>query len=532
MENQQNQSEEVSPKIHKLEERQYNNIRIWRQKQNILSDGIMPKINGHKREVKDELNKLMGEDNEESNKTNLNSIKKKYKLNTSTSAKNYEQISPYAKKILKKINKHIKKIRDSSEDITAMNALYLDNKIFPVNKKSHRNNHGHFYNNALSKSEHIINYNNGSSNNIMSNSLDNLTNDTNNYNAAEIKKDRRNNFSYINSNYRKQLNKAFNKFNPLMYLNNLKILLQVSPSIREDIKKTKNEVEEDIKKICDKERYSKRFKEYLSKRSKSRSVAFENYNPKIYKSNDDLKRKNKLIINTNININVNKSNNNKNNNANLILNLINNKKLTIKDENTGENVAKPMFSFLPKISREKIIGSPKDLKVGYGIFEKLKRKESQKILTVREQKVEEAKKIYKISNEIDGLIGKENIDEKVNQYMEDYRLQKYLNQFKDNEIDTSLKGKDYYREQKDKINGMLGLLYTDKIQKKTLEKEREYNRRLKRDKYDYFLKIDCELKKNLQEFDEDLRSKKIDLNINNEYEDESSNLVSRKPSSL
>ena len=326
------------------------------------------------------------------------------------------------------------------------------------------------------------------------------------------------------------MNKAFNKFNPLMYLNNLKILLQISPSIREDIKKTKNEVEEDIKKICDKERYSKRFKEYLSKRSKSRSVAFENYNPKIYKSNDDLKRKNNLIINTNININANKSNNN--DKANLMQNLINNKKVTIKDENTGENVGKPTFSFLPKISRDKILGSPKELKVGYGLFEKLKRKESQKILTVREQKVEEAKKIYKISNEIDGLIGKENIDEKVNQYMEDYRLQKYLNQFKDNEIDTSIKGKDYYREQKDKINAMLGLLYTDKIQKKTLEKEKEYNRRLKRDKYDYFLKIDCELKKNLQEFDEDLRSKKIDLDINESEEDESFNLESRKPSSL
>ena len=521
MENDQNQNknEEGSSKIHKFEERQYNNIRIWRQKQNILSDAIIPIINIHKREVKDELNKLMGEENEVANKTNINSIKKKNKLSVSSSAKNLEQVSPYAKKILKKINIHIKKIKDSSDDITAMNALYLDNRIFPEKNGNNKNKRNFFFNNSLSRSEHINNYNSASTNNIMSSSQDYDL--YSNYNAAVIKRDKRNNFSYINSNYRRQLNRAFNRFNPLTYLNNLKILLQISPSIREDIKKTKSEVEEDIKKICDKEKYSKKLKAVLSNKNRCRSVEMDNFNHNLYKSNDTLRRKNKLIINTNININVNKANNNTNNN--LILNLNNNKNTASnKDENNTENVAKPTFSFLPKITREKILGSPKELKMGLGLFEKLKRKESQKIISVREQKIEEAKKIYKITNEIDNLIGKENIDEKVNQYIDDYKLQKYLNQLKDNEFENSIKKKDYYREQKAKINDMLGLLYTDKIQKKALEKEREYNRRLKRDKHDYFLKIDCELRKNLEEFDEDLKSKNIDLNIN-ESENESEN---------
>jgi hypothetical protein len=511
------QNKDINSKIHKLEENKYNNIRIWKQKQNTLSDGIIPKINYNKRIVKEALNNIMGEENEDINKIKINNIKRKSELKVSTSSKNLDQVSPYSKRILKKINKHIKKIKDSSEDIIAMNALYLDNHMFP--SKTNKNNIR--YNNSLSKSEHIkfaITPNNKN----LNNSKDNIINE-NNYNEAIQKKDRRNNFLYVNSNYRKQLNKAFLRYNPMIYLNNLKILLQVSPSIRDDVQKTKNEVEEDIRALCDKHRYSKKLNAYLSKNARSRSVEMLSPNNNIYKSNDNLKRKNNLSINTNINANLNNINANNNRNSNLI-----------KDDNSKNSNSnnKPTFSFLPKIPRDKILGSPKELKVGFGLFEKLKRKESQKVLSIKEQKIEEANKIYKIINEIDNFMKKENIGEKVDKYIGDYKLQKYLNQFKDNEIDTSLKGKDYYREQKDKINGMLGLLYTDKIQKKTLEKEREYNRRLKRDKYDYFLKIDCELKKNLQEFDEDLRSKKIDLNINNESEDESSNLVSRKPSSL
>ena len=488
------QNEENSSKIHKFEERQYNNMRIWKQKQNILSDGIMPKISYNKKVVKEALNNIIGEENEDINKINVNNIKNKNELKASTSTKNLDQVSPYAKKILKKINKHIKKIKDSSEDITAMNALYLDNRIFPEKQTN---------NNSLSKSDHI-NFSKTPNNKKISFSQDNILND--NYSAAVIKKDKRNNFLYVNSNYRKQLNRAFMKFNPMIYLNNLKILLQISPSIREDIKKTKNEIEEDIKTICDKHRYSKKLNAYLAKNSRSRSVDIDVPNPNIYKSNDNIKRKNNLSINTNINANANTN----------ILN-INRNAMSTKDENSSE-IIKPTFSFLPKITREKILGSPKELKVGFGLFEKLKRKESQKILSVREQKIEEAKKIYKITNEIDNLIEKKNIEQKVNKYIDDYKLQKYINQFKDNESEISIKGKDYYKQEKSKINDMLGELYIDKLQKKSSEKERYYNNRLRRDKNDYFFKIDNELKKSLNEFDNNLLSNQINLNL-----DESNN---------
>ena len=495
------QIDETNSKLHKLEENKYNNIRIWKQKQNTQSDGIMPKISLNKRIVKEALNNIMGEDNEDNNKIKIDNIKNKKELKSSTSTKNLDQVSPYAKKILKKINKHIKKIKESSEDIIAMNALYLDNKIFP--NKTNKNNKR--YNNSLSQSEYIKNAITPSNKNInMDNSQDNNMKD-NNYNEAISKKDRRNNFIYVNNNYRSQLNRAFMKYNPMIYLNNLKILLQVSPSIREDVKKTKNEVEEDIKALCDKHRYSKKLNSYLAKNMRSRSVEIGNQNQNIYKSNDNIKRKNNLIINTNINANLNSNLKNENNN------------------NSSSNANKPTFSFLPKITREKILGSPKELKVGFGLFEKLKRKESQKILSIREQKIDEANKIYKITNEIDNFMGKENIGEKVDKYIGDYRLQKYLSQLRDNHYENTIKGKDYYRQQKEKINEMFGELYINKIHRKAKEREKYYNDRIRRDKNDYFFKIDNELKKSLKEFDNNIILNQINLNpdeFNNEPSEE------------
>ena len=501
MENKENQNKEINSKIHKLEENKYNNIKIWKQKQNILSDGIIPKINHNKKVVKEALNNIMGEDSEENSIKKKSIERKKSELKVSTSSKNLDLVSPYSKRILKKINKHIKKIKDSSEDIIAMNALYLDNKIF----SNRTNDSNKRYNIRLSKSQPFLfpqtpnnNINNSQDNN-------NIIND-NNYNEAEKRKDRRNNFVYINSNYRKQLNKAFMKYNPMTYLNNLKILLQVSPSVREDIQKTKKEVEEDIKNLCDKHRYSKKLNEYLSRNVRSRSVEMNGPNPNqnLYKYNENKRPKNNLIINTNIN-------------ANIINNINSNKFSNLAKDNHSNN--KPTFSFLPKITKEKFTGSPKEIKVGFGIFDKLKRKASQKVVSIRDQKIDEANKIYKIINEIDTFMGKENIGEKVDKYIYDYQLQKYLNQLRENENKTNIKGQDYYISQKLKINEMLGELYINKMQKKVKEKEKYYNDRLRREKNDYFFKINNELKKSLNEFDNSIQSNQINLNINESNND-------------
>ena len=500
--------EDGTSKIHKLEESKVNNLRVWKQKQNTLSDGIIQKISHNKRVVKEALNNILGEDNEDIIKNKINNLKNNSTLKISSSSKNLDLVSKNAKKILKKVNLKIKKIKDSSEDIIAMNALFLDNKIFPykTNKNKRYNNSS-----SLSLPERIKFANTPNAISANKSQDNNNTLEENNYSEGIKKKNRRNNFLFVNNNYRKQLNQAFMKFNPSIYLNNLKVLLQVSPSIREDVTKTKNEVEEDIKALCDKHRYSKKLNAFLSKKNRSQSV--ENCSPNIYKSNDNISKKAKLIINTNMNPNPNFNFLNKNSNS------------PKEENNSSFNNNKPTFSFLPKITKEKILGSSKEMKVGFGLFEKLKRKETQRILNMRDQKIEEAGKIFEITNEIENLIGTKNIGEKVDKYINDYRLEKYLSQLRDNEFENKIRGKDYYKPQKLVINELFGELYINKLEKKAKEKEKYYNDRIRRDKNDYFLKIGSELKKSLNEFDNNIILNQIDLNPQDPNNENSEDLL-------
>ena len=480
-----NNAENIS-KTHKFEENQYKDIKIWIQKQNTSSDGIIQKIFHHKRVVKEALRNITGEENDEMNKireiTKKNSI-----LKASNSSQNLDLISKNAKKILNNINKHIRKIKETNEDITALNALYLDNTIFE-NKKNKNKRSKISQNNSLNK---------------INKSQDvNLFPDDN-YNKAIEKKDVRNNFIYVSNTYRRQLDKSFMKYNPLTYLNNLKILVQVSPSIKQDVKKTKNEIEEDIKWLCDKHKYQKKFNAYLAKNNRSKSVEANNQN--IYRSNDNINfvRKKKLIINTNMNINSNNA-------------------------SQGENIYspknyanRPKFVILPKIVRES--RSPKDLSIGKNIFEKMKKKEYQKSQSIKDKKIDEISQMCDITKEIGSFIGKQNISDKVDKLVDEYKFQNYYRNLRDKENKTNLKDKDYYIEQKSKINDMLGNLYLNKIQRRTKEKERFYGDKIRRDKNDYFLKIDNELQKSLNEFDNNIILNQINLNdneINNESSDE------------
>ena len=70
---------------------------------------------------------------------------------------------------------------------------------------------------------------------------------------------------------------------------------------------------------------------------------------------------------------------------------------------------------------------------------------------------------------------------------------------------------------------MFGELYINKIHRKAKEREKYYNDRIRRDKNDYFFKIDNELKKSLKEFDNNIILNEINLNpddFNNEPSEE------------
>jgi len=490
-----NQNEDSTSKTHKLEVKQYNNIKIWKQKQNTLSDGIMSKIEYDKRVVKEALKRIKGEENEDSEKKKIEKIKRMNTLKATKSAKNISNVSENAQIILKKINRHIKKIKESTEDITAMNALYLDNKILNYSKnlgliQSEKNkmNNMNINNKSASDINKSLQETNKNENENGNGNKKEIEKD--NYSKAIEKKDKRNNFLYVNDVYRRQLNRAFMKFNPMTYLNNLKLLIQVSPSVREDVKKTKDDVEVDINKLCDEHRYQKKL-DLILKKNRSRSVEMNSRNnKKTYKSTDNLNVKSNLI---NPKININKSMNSN------------------KDENNSNNIInKPAFVILPKIPRE--ASRPKDLQIGVNILKKLKRRETKKIITVKDQKMEEAYKMYNITKEVDNLIQEKNINEKVDQFIYDYKLRNYYRNLSDNENKNIVTDKDYYSQQKSKINDMLGELYINKMQKMVKEKEKYYGDKIRRDKNDYFLKIDNELKRSLNEFDNNIVLNQVNLN--------------------
>ena len=70
---------------------------------------------------------------------------------------------------------------------------------------------------------------------------------------------------------------------------------------------------------------------------------------------------------------------------------------------------------------------------------------------------------------------------------------------------------------------MFGEIFINNIHKKARERERYYNDRLRRDKNDYFFKIDSELKKSLKEFDNNVILNQIDLNSDDLNDEKSGN---------
>ena len=104
-------------------------------------------------------------------------------------------------------------------------------------------------------------------------------------NKKNNKKSKPINFTYINDNYRKQLNRAFMNFNPIIHLGNLNLLRKADPSINEDIQKLEKHIDDDLKTIIDpyyyKHQYEKLLKEHekLKKRiNTAPTLQTDNYN--------------------------------------------------------------------------------------------------------------------------------------------------------------------------------------------------------------------------------------------------------------
>jgi hypothetical protein len=258
------------------------------------------------------------------------------------------------------------------------------------------------------------------------------------------------------------------------------MLIQISPTMRDDIEKIKSEVEGDIKAVTDKNRLHKKYKRLLEKNIKSKSVQM--LDPRYYKSNEIIK-----------------------------------KSVTSKNTTLGSSIRSNKNSILlPSIGNEKPLVNNRDNKIKFGIMRKLKRNDSKRIMNIIDHQVDHMNRLHNISQEISNYIGNENVGHKIDSCFRDFKMHKYFNLFKRNDEnkDSSFKIRDYYSSQKDKINGLFGDLYTNKMQAKIIEKERKLASKLRLNKDEYFNKINNEMKNSLDEFDNNINLNQVNLEEN------------------
>ena len=419
------------------------------------TDGIIPKIKHHKRLVNNSFKLLIGEEKDENNQNHLK-VKKLKILHSSKSSLEMPHISKNIKTLSRKINFQVNKVKKSHEDLTALNALYLDNSLFPERK-------------TMSNSSFNI--------------FDSNPQENKNYEEAIRKKNLRNNFEFINKNYHRQLNLAFLKYNPYIYSNNLKRLLQVSQAVRDDISRTKLEVEGDIKSMYDTRKHNKIIhKIKTSKNSGSKSIDY--LEPNLFKISE-----NKNFFDSTKN----------------------------SSNGIGGNLGKKKFSFLPSLGGNKSPGNKKNSIIKFGIGLKYNKRDSRKSLEIYDDKSDDDFKLLNISKEIEKYIGDENINEKIDNQVKDYKRYKYMSLFKNIE-DSGFKPKDYYYLQKNKINGMFGDLYIKQLKNRIQAEETNLGNKLRMNKNDYFNKINIDMKTSLREFYDNMVKKKI--NLQKDIEDE------------
>ncbi len=238
-------------------------FRVWTQKRNILCDGIFPQI-VHRSSL---IKRLTGNLYEEKKDKNLNKsyLSKFKKINQTSSLKNIFKVSPYVEKIIGKVEKKIDYINNSTNEISRMTSLYLEKKTMDDKSLDFRN---------------INNKNNNENTNL----------NNNNHNNKNIKI---RNFSYISEHYRKQLRKAFLKFNPLIHLENINLLQKIDPLIKEDLNNLKKTIDYEISQETDKYKFRKKFQR-LKEKNKKNLFSSDNLsnsqdiNLKINKSNEKL----------------------------------------------------------------------------------------------------------------------------------------------------------------------------------------------------------------------------------------------------
>ena len=365
-------------------------LRIWEGKKNFNPVNINNKIIKNMNTIKNINNELNGENKK-------NKIIKKNSVDTSNYKRDNiityidDDISPVAHNIIIKANKKIKYINNSMKNIYKLNQLYLT-----TDDQTESTNISQIYKN--------------------------YSNNDNEYNKNKIRKNLKQNFSYVNYIYRKQLNKAFMKFNPITYLENLYFLQKIDSFVKKDINDLRKNIDKDIKDLTDKHHFTKLY-EIIRKRNQNKSLNKKIIYSSVNKSNS---MKNLLPLN---------KNKKKSNLFDLKIKLQNIKKRNMNNYNNLNNNNEKYDIIQNNLNKND--------------FENIKNKK--KFDFIREDKTEYYNKLKLITQSVEGLLDKnllfKNIDNGIlNHYTKENRNLDYE-----------------YEKQKEKTNKLFADLYIHDI---------------------------------------------------------------------
>ena len=371
-----------------------NDSSVWRIIKNTQYEDIIANINHKSNDVKTHLNILLDESKRDKIHKRSKIISSNLKKNSSESMLFEKEISPNSKILLSKIGKHIKYIKKSTSEISKLNEIFLERPS---------NNESNIQNNKLQT-------NNINSNNIIDN-------------KSKYKLSK--NFSYINNNYRKQFNNAFLRFNPITYMNNLKILEKADPLIKKDIDDLKKNIDEEIKELTDTLRVRKKYDKFIEKNKIKKMT--------ISKSTNNLLETIKPLILS-----------------------------PLKNSNSRNSFDNNKNSILTR----KSIYNKKKLNI--------------------EGKVEELEKIVDCANSISDLIDKNNIKNNIDKSLSQYVIDNY-HQF--NEEHKRIEPKNFFKRQKNIILQQLSDIKSLKIDKKILIEQKNIQKQIQNLKNQHLNKV-------------------------------------------
>ena len=221
-----------SIQLTKKPQKKITDFRLWTQSKNLKGQDILYKANQKQRIIKHYSNILNGE---EYNSSGKNPNRSKQKSNIPNLIPSDIQISSKCRSMLNLIYHKINLMKEGTQQVAEYNSMFLKQQSENYFKSQHSNNEQFHFPNIQS-------------------------NDNNNKEQTKLNtKKHLTNFIYINDNYRKQLNKAFNTFNPHAHLLNLNMLKKENLEVKQNLEELNDQIENELKEITGKDFYKKKY---------------------------------------------------------------------------------------------------------------------------------------------------------------------------------------------------------------------------------------------------------------------------------